>query len=243
MGFVLDSMDMAMSVCCLLVVLVKIALELRLKERLAKMTLLEIIIALICLSGIIYEARIATSFRSFLMAETSTASILRSFKCFKLVLLLCERKFYWKKLYDLIVVYKDTLSRVLAIFCLWLILILGFAIIGHHIEGGRILVDDHGRIDLDGGRPNRFNFSTIYHSLIFVLLDSFDEEWDTLMFREYLGINPTIVIFQMIVMFICYLFFFKYLTGSFTDALDEVLEEAEEKGAEGETASNDELKE
>ena len=55
-----------------------------------------------------------------------------------------------------------------------------------------------------------------YHSLIFVLLDSIDDDWDSLMFQEYLGVNPVIVGFQMVAMFICYLLFSKYLTGSYT---------------------------
>ena len=76
------------------------------------------------------------------------------------------------------------------------------------------------------GRPNRFNFEDIYHSFIFILLDSFDEEWDLLMFKEYLGVNPVVVGFQMVAMLVCYLFFFKYYTGSFTNDLDHVFSEA-----------------
>ena len=110
-----------------------------------------------------------------------------------------------------------TLLKILPTFCLWFTMILAFAIMGHHIEGGRILVDEHGRIDMAEGRPNRFNFSDTYHSLVFILLDSFDEEWDYLMFREYLGVNPVIVGFQMVAMLVCYLLFSKYLVGSFTN--------------------------
>ena len=62
---------------------------------------------------------------------------------------------------------------------------------------------------------------------MFMLLDSFDEDWDSLMFQEYLGVNPAIVGFQMVAMFICYLLFSKYLTGSFTNELDLVLDEVE----------------
>ena len=79
---------------------------------------------------------------------------------------------------------------------------------------------------MDEGRPNRFNFSDIYHSLVLILLDSFDEEWDYLMFREYLGRNPLIVGFQLIVMLICYLLCLKYLIGSYTSELDLTLDEA-----------------
>ena len=46
------------------------------------------------------------------------------------------------------------------------------------------------------------------------------------MFREYLGINPAIVGFQMVAMFICYLLFSKFLTGSFSSEMDLLLAEA-----------------
>ena len=80
---------------------------------------------------------------------------------------------------------------------------------------------------MEEGKPNRFNFGDVYHSLIFILLDSYDEEWDHLMFKEYLGVNPVIVVFQLATMLICYLFFSKYLTGSFTNELDLALKEME----------------
>ena len=62
-----------------------------------------------------------------------------------------------------------------------------------------------------------------------MLLDSFDQDWDSLMFEEYRGVNPVIVGFQMVAMFICYLLFSKYLTGSYTNELDLVLDQVESK--------------
>ena len=144
------------------------------------------------------------------------AGILRSFKIFKMFLLFSERKYYWKKMHDLGKALGKTFLKILPAFCLWFSIILGFAIMGYHIEGGRVLVNEDGELDMTGGRPNRFNFNDPYHSLIFVLLDSIDDDWDSLMFQEYLGVNPVIVGFQMVAMFICYLLFSKYLTGSYT---------------------------
>ena len=89
------------------------------------------------------------------------------------------------------------------------------------------MVNGSREIDMEEGRPNRFNFEDIYHSLVFVLLDSFDEEWDYLTFREYLGVNLAIVGFQMVAMFVCYLLFSKYLTGSYTNELDALLTESQ----------------
>ena len=99
---------------------------------------------------------------------------------------------------------------------------------GHHIQGGRVLVNEEGEPDADG-RPNRFNFEDIYHSFIFILLNSFDEEWDLLMFKEYLGANPVVVGFQIAAMLVCYLLCFKYFSGSFTNELDHVFSEAKDE--------------
>ena len=217
---------MVMNLCCVVMVVMRVFLERRLKGRLTKITLLDIVVTLICLGTMVYEAGIASDFKEFLEAETLLVDLLRTVKCFRLFLLFLERKYYWKKLHDLLMVIGKSLSRVLPIFCLWFIAILVFAIMGHHLQGGRILVNKHGEVDMDEGRPNQFNFSDIYHSLVLILLDSFDEEWDYLMFREYLGRNPLIVGFQLIAMLICYLLCFKYLIGSYTSELDLTLDEA-----------------
>ena len=122
-------------------------------------------------------------------------------------------------MHDLAKIVVGSVRRILPTFCLWFLIILVFAIMGHHIDGGRVLVNEHGQVDMEG-RPNRFNFGDIYHSLVFIFLDSFDEEWDYLMFREYLGVNPVIVGFQMLTMLVCYLLFSKYLVGSFANEID-----------------------
>ena len=50
------------------------------------------------------------------------------------------------------------------------------------------------------------------------------------MFKEYLGVNPVIVGFQMVAMFTCYLLMSKYLTGSLTDELDLALSGNQDEG-------------
>ena len=61
------------------------------------------------------------------------------------------------------------------------------------------------------------------------------------MFREYLGINPVIVAWQMFVMLFVYSIFSKYLAGSITNEIDCVLNETEEEDGQG--ASEIELSE
>ena len=224
--FVLDSIDMGINLCCVVIVVIRVILELKIKEKITKIAIADVGITLICLGGMIYEAKIASDFNEFLVAETLAADIVRTFKCFKLFLLFLERKYYWKKLHDLAKVLGKTLLNILPTFSIWFTIIFVFAVMGYHIEGGRILVNKSGEIDMEEGKPNRFNFNDIYRSLVFILLDSFDEEWDYLMFKEYLGMNPVIIGFQMVAMFICYLLFSKYLTGSYANEIDLLLTES-----------------
>ena len=226
--FVMDSIDMAMSICFVVMVILRIILELKMKGRLTRIAVADIGITLICLGGVIYEAIIASDLDEFLLAETLVADLLRTCKCLKLYLLFLERKYYWKKLHDLLKVVGKTLLNILPTFGIWFATIFAFAVMGHHIEGGRILVNGSGEVDMEEGQANRFNFEDIYHSLVFVLLDSFNEEWDYLTFREYLGVNPAIIGFQMMAMFVCYLLFSKYLTGSYTNELDALLTESQD---------------
>ena len=133
LGFIIDSFDMAISFCTVLIVLIKVILELKLNRRITKITALDISLTLVCLGGMIYEAKIASDFANFLQAETLAVDLLRTCKCLRLLLLFLERKHYWKKLHDFIMVIADSLKRMLWTFCLWFCIILSFAIMGHHI--------------------------------------------------------------------------------------------------------------
>ena len=79
-----------------------------------------------------------------------------------------------------------------------------------------MLVDDEGNYDLENGHPNKFSFEDPYHSLVFVLLTVFDEEWDVLMFQEYLGVKPRMLIVQLVVMVVGHLILPKYLAAALT---------------------------
>ena len=127
LGFAIDSFDMTMNFCCVLIVAIRVGLEFKLRRQVTKILIADVLIALTCLGGIIYEAVIAEDFRRFMEAETLPANVIRTFKCFKFFLLFAERKYYWKKLHNLIMVLADSLSGVLRIFCLWFLIILVFA--------------------------------------------------------------------------------------------------------------------
>ena len=129
---------MALNLCCVVMVVVRVSLELKMREKLTKTAIADVTITLFFLGGTIYEAIIADDFDQFLEAETLAADLLRTFKCLKIFLLFVERKYYWKKLHDLGKVLAKTLLRIIPTFLLWFSMIFAFAVMGYHIEGGRI---------------------------------------------------------------------------------------------------------
>ena len=86
-GFILDSIEMVMNICFVVLVTIRVILEMSLKERLTKITMADVVLSLIGLGGMVYEGIIAADFGEFLAAETLVVSILRTLKCFKLFLL------------------------------------------------------------------------------------------------------------------------------------------------------------
>ena len=103
---------------------------------------------------------------------------------------------------------------------MWATAILMLAIMNFHLQKGRMLLSSQGQVDLDGGNPNQFCFSDVYHSLIFTLLSVYDEEWDILMFQEYRGVNKISIPCLLITMFVGYIVFTKYFVASLTRELD-----------------------
>ena len=59
------------------------------------------------------------------------------------------------------------------------------------------------------------------------MLAAYDDEWDHLMFQEYMGVNPVIVAWELVLMVFCYLFLSKYLMSSFTNEIDAILGQPE----------------
>ena len=75
-----------------------------------------------------------------MVAETVAADMLRTVKCFRLILLLLQRKYFWKKEHDLILILGKSLYRALPIIPLELITWIGMSVMSYHMSGGRVLV-------------------------------------------------------------------------------------------------------
>ena len=137
---------------------------------------------------------------------------MRTFKYLRLFLAIMHIKHLWQDTYLLIVCVCKAVWKVKPVIIIWLIVVLIISIMGYHLHTGNTLVDANGNLDSANGQPNQVSFSTFYHSLIFTLLTLYDEEWDVLMFQEYIGSGAIIVIWQSMSMVIGYIIFSKFLT-------------------------------
>ena len=122
-------------------------------------------------------------------------------------------------LYGLISKVCGAIWRVRFIMLLWAGAMLMLALGNYHLQTGRVRVDEEGRLDMTG-RPNQFSYSDVYHSLVATLLTVYNEEWEVLMFQEYLGVNPICVACALLTMFIGSTLFTSYFVGSLARELD-----------------------
>lgn len=96
------------------------------------------------------------------------------------------------------------------------------SLIGYHLHHGNTLVNENGELDLANGRPNQISFENVYRSFIYTVLTVY-EDWDTLMFQEYLGSGVQIILWQIIVMIIGFIIFSKYLICILAREIDIIL--------------------
>ena len=89
MGFILNSIDMGLTLCTVVMVTLRVILEVKIRKRLSKIVVAEIVVGLACLGQILYESAVASDFEEFLEAETLALDILRTSKCLRVFLLFC----------------------------------------------------------------------------------------------------------------------------------------------------------
>ena len=81
-----------MFLCTAIIVIASVVLECKFREGLESATVADILIMLVSLIGMVYEATIADGPYSFFSAETLAAELLRAFKCWRLFTLLVRHK-------------------------------------------------------------------------------------------------------------------------------------------------------
>ena len=225
-----DCIDVALLLCTIIVVIASAVLEKILQGNLESVTIADILITLVSLLGMVYEATIADDLYSFFSAETLAAEMLRSCKCWRLFTLIVRNKECFSNNYSLLCKMYSTILKIKYILLIWAMAILMLALMNFHLQQGKMLLNSQGQVDLDNGNPNQFCFSDVYHSLISTLLNAYDEEWDILMFQEYRGVNKIAIPCMLITMFLGYIICTKYLVASLTRELDVDLMEEEEDG-------------
>ena len=117
----------------------------------------------------------------------------------------------WKEGEMLILCIIKAVYKLRHIIVIWIIVVLILSMMGYHLHTGNTLVNEAGELDLKNGKPHQISFKDVYHATIFTTLTVYDEEWDFLMFQEYLGSGVIIVIWQLLAMVIGFIIFSRYL--------------------------------
>ena len=225
--FIVDCIDFALFLLIVILVIIQVVLEHKREGKLKKTTIMDIIIMSICFAGVIYEGAVASSFTEFLSAETAAAKVLRTFKYLRVMLIIFDKDI-WPEGHKLIVCIYEAVLELRKIILIWFIVMLMLTMIGFHLHTGNTLVNEKGELDLDKGKSRQISFATPYHALIFTILAVYDEEWDYLMFQEYVGSGMIIVVWMLFTMVVGYIIFSRYLTCLLSEKLENAIDSYEE---------------
>ena len=224
--FIVDCIDFGFFILIIIPIAITIILELKNEGELKKTTIIDIVIMTVCSVGVIYEGAVATSFNQFVSAETTAAKVLRTFKYLRVMLFIFDKDI-WEEGHKLIVCIFQAVLELRNIMLIWLVVILTLTMMGFHLHTGNTMIDSDGNLDLANGKPQRISFATPYHALILTILAVYDEEWDYLMFQEYVGSGVMIVIWMLLIMIVGHIVFSKYLTCLLSQKLEETIESYE----------------
>lgn len=86
-----------------------------------------------------------------------------------------------------------------------------FALIGFHLFAYRTPINPlTSSLDYENGYSYPISYDSVYDSFILTFLIFYNEEWDLLMFQQYLGSGALFVIFSLSTLCIGLLFLSKY---------------------------------
>lgn len=77
-----------------------------------------------------------------------------------------------------------------------------FALLGMQMFAGRLIFDDEMNYDPENGKTSRENFDNLYSSLVTVFQILVGDNWNTVMYKAYLAVAPSAVIYFIIVVLI-----------------------------------------
>ena len=130
--------------CSIITIVVSVVLECMFREGLESATVADILIMLVSLIGMVYEAAIADGPYSFFSAETLAAELLRSFKCWRMFTLLVRHKQYFTTAYPLLCRICLAVEKVKLIMVMWATVILMLAIMNFHLQQSKMLLNGQG---------------------------------------------------------------------------------------------------
>ena len=104
-------------------------------------TKLEICIWVICTSGVVYEAVLASDFVDFITASDIPSNLLRSFKYLRIILALL-RGTYFKETRIILESIFSSLYQIKNVVGLWFCIVLLFGIAGFHLHSYRTKIDE-----------------------------------------------------------------------------------------------------
>ncbi len=96
---------------------------------------------------------------------------------------------------------------------------------GFHLHSYKTKVNAAGELDLQNGSGFQVSMDGIFDSLIFTMLTFYNEEWDFLMFQQYLGSGALVVIWQLISIVVGLMLFSKYFMALLMNELDSLMDD------------------
>lgn len=77
---------------------------------------------------------------------------------------------------------------------------------------------------MENGKGFQISFDGIFDSIIYTMLTFYNEEWDYIMFEQYLGGGALVVIWQLISICVGLLLFSKYFMALLMKELDNLID-------------------
>ena len=153
-------------------------------------------------------------------------NVLRSFKYLRIILLVLNSTFFTEARLILESTFRS-LYRIKNVVGLWMLVVIIFGIMGFHLHSYRTKVDNNG--DFSGeGSGFQLSFDGLFDSVIFTMLTFYNEEWDYLMFQQYLGGGALVVIWQLLSITIGLVLFSKYFMALLMVELDNLIDQSYE---------------
>lgn len=109
----------------------------------------------------------------------------------------------------------------------WCVIVVTFGLIGFHLHSYKTRVNKKtGLLDMQNGQEFQISYDGVFDSIIYTMLTFYNEEWDYIMFEQYLGGGALLIIWQLISICVGLLLFSKYFMALLMKELDNLIDES-----------------